>query len=49
MSLRANRTTGFDTDVFKFIADKCEKESISWNDVVNELIRKGISNQEVNE
>ena len=42
MTMRAAKTTGFDPDVYTMVVEKCERENISWNDAVNELIRKGL-------
>jgi len=42
MTMRATKTTGFDPDVYSSVVEKCERDSISWSDAVNELIRKGL-------
>ena len=46
MTLRATKTTGFDPDVYAAVVRICDSEKASWNDAVNELIRRGLESLE---
>lgn len=37
-----NKTTGFKPDVLAAIVARCEKEDREWNDIIDELLRKGL-------
>jgi hypothetical protein len=40
--IQVNKTTGFRPDVLGAIVARCEKENREWNDVIDEVLRKGL-------
>lgn len=40
--IQVNKTTGFRPDVLGAIVARCEKENREWNDIIDEILRKGL-------
>ena len=40
--IQVNKTTGFRSDVLSAIVARCETENREWNDIVDEIMRKGL-------